>query len=232
MDQRRFLSKSGGLVWHWRALTRRHRWQHFIQPLDQWLRAWPQQSDALLLIGASAGWCLESGFLQRYRHIHAIDPEPLAQVLFRLRHGKALRESASELHWRQQDAIADLRQLLQRHQGQDVLFSNMLGQHGFHRPSTDQAESEISELKQELMNFNWASYHDRLSGRQRLNDDTLRSRTLPAGLDAVALARRLGLQGEWADHLTSQVLPVKQDRLYLPWQLTAERLHWVEVGHG
>ena len=42
----------------------------------------------------------------------------------------------------------------------------------------------------------------------------------------------IGLQGEWADHLTSAVLPVKQDRLYLPWQLTAERLHWVEVGHG
>lgn len=113
-----------------------------------------------------------------------------------------------------------------------MLFSNMLGQHGFHRPSTDQAESEISQLKHVLMNFHWASYHDRLSGRQRLNDDALRARTLPAGLDAVALARRLGLQGEWADHLTSEVLPVKQDRLYLPWQLTAERLHWVEVGHG
>ena len=53
-----WLSPSGGLVYHLRALRHRHGWQPYADRLAGWLQAWSPPCRSLVLIGPSAGWTL------------------------------------------------------------------------------------------------------------------------------------------------------------------------------
>jgi len=231
MESVGWLSPSGGMLWHLRALRFRSHWAQFLSHLEGWLDSWQHGCSGLLLLGPSAGWCLPEKFLCGFSRIHAVEFDPVAPLLFGLLHGRSLGRSASRLTWQRADLFDQLERLLELHPDYAVLFSNVLGQHALHRSEPGRAEADLNELSRRLAGRRWASFHDRLSG------DWLQSKPLPAPIrlaaaeDAHALARRVAGSGVWYDHLTTHVLPQDCPRLILPWPIRPGRLHWIEAGY-
>ena len=227
----RLLASSGGLEWHGRALRHRNRlWAGFRDDLREWLGGWQPARDDLLLIGASAGWCLPDDFLTRFRRIDALDLDPLASVLFRANHGRALAAAGRTLRFSRTDALADLSRLLAEHPRHAVLFANILGQRRFDRADGTATEAELAALASRLAGRPWASFHDRLSGRARDVAAAPQTFSCATRLAPEELARRVGASGEWLDHLTTDVLPATTERRVMPWRFRPGRLHWVEAG--
>jgi hypothetical protein len=225
------LAPSGGLEWHLRALRHRNRlWADFRAELRAWLAQWRPEARDLLLLGAGAGWCLPDDFLARFGGIHAVDLDPLAPLLFRALHGRALAAAGVALGFERADAFAGLPGVLARHPGHAVLFANMLGQRRFHHQDADATEAELAALAARLTGRAWASFHDRLSGRAPDLATMPDAFACAVALAPVDLARRVGASGEWLDHLTTDVLPAAVARRFMPWRFRRARLHWVEAG--
>ncbi len=59
---------------------------------------------------------------------------------------------------------------------------------------------------------------------------------MPASFEAIGtltapdLAEKLGLSGEWLDHMTEEVLPPDARRTLAPWPIIPDWIHWVEFG--
>ena len=231
MEPAGWLSPSGGIVWHLRALRFRGHWTAFISDIGEWLDTWRHGCSGLLLLGPSAGWCLTDRFLSGFPRIHAVEMDPVAPFAFDLLHGRALRRSGSRITWQHADLFVELERLLDAYPDYAILFSNVLGQHALHRGETGRAQAELESLRQRLAGRRWASFHDRLSGawpRARPIPAVIR---LAAAEGAEALARRVAVPGVWYDHLTTNVLPANCTRLILPWMIRPARLHWIEAGY-
>jgi len=208
----RVVDLTGGLRWHMRAFARRAGlWAPFRFALAQWLETWRPNADRLLLVGPSAGWCLPTSFLARFSQISAVDLDPAARVLFGLNHA-ALR---GRLVWRTEDFFADRARILEEHADRAVLLCNLAGQRRF-------------RLRAALEGRDWASFHDLMSGPCAFAP--LWPRSLDARPDGERLLRDYGLDGEWLDHLTADLLPPAQARMILPWRFKRDRLHLVEAG--
>ena len=160
-----YFTPSGGVIWHWRALWRRRYWSDFIGEIEKDLAQWHPPHDSLLLLGPSAGWCLPDSFLTRFKVIHAIDLDPLAERLFRFNHGRALARSDTQLTFTLENIFETLDRELERFSDHAILFPNMLGQHIFHEADSDKARRDIERIKDKLKHRHWASIHDRLSGK-------------------------------------------------------------------
>jgi hypothetical protein len=225
------LTPSGGLEWHLRAAFRRRRaWAGFRSELAAWLDGWRPAATELLLLGPSAGWCLPDDFLARFRRIDAIDLDPLAPLLFRTLHGRALAAAGATVRFARTDALDGLDGLLARHPDHAVLFANFLGQRRLHRPDLARTEAELAALGARLAGRAWASFHDRLSGRAVDLAQPPRAVSWVGVLEPAALAARVGATGEWLDHLTTRVLPDAAARRVMPWPIRPGRIHWVEAG--
>jgi len=221
---------SGGPVWHWRALLRQWRWAAFKAELAAHLHHWQPPSERLLLMGPSAGWCLPSAFLSRFKTIDAVDIDPLAPVLFRFNHGLALARAGTSLTFHKVNLIRELGGILDAHPEHAVLFSNVLGQHLFHDEDQARAQATIEGIRLSLSKRYWASFHDRLSGAYPLGKPLPASTSTRHALESAKLATELGLSGQWLDHLTAKVLPEGVDRHLMAWPLLADWLHIVEFG--
>ena len=223
---------TGGLAWHTRALRSLDRWEHFRQGVRGWLSTWNPHSEALILVGPSAGWTLPGDFLARFRHLYCIDIDPLARPLFHWVHGARLRMAGVDVRWVRADFMQSADALLRARPNAAVLLANMLGQHGFRSASASAAQDDIRRLQERLAPRSWASFHDRLSGAMSATTP------LPNGFDhqgpisTEALARRVGRTGLWHDHLTADALPSQAARRLMPWRIHPTRVHWVEAGHG
>ena len=89
---------TGGLRWHGRAFMRRKTlWQPIRLAIADWLAQTSPANKHLLLIGGSAGWMMSSDWLQRFQRIDLYDLDPLAGLLFRVNHGRALRLAGTKL---------------------------------------------------------------------------------------------------------------------------------------
>lgn len=223
-------SPSGGLLWHGRALAQRALWAEFRELIEAWLRGWQPPARGLLLLGPSAGWCLPDSFLGRFEYIHAVDTDPLAPLLFKLRHGSWLRQRGTHLNWQKGDLFEQLDFLLQALPAHAVLFANVLGQRAFHREDSAATERELAGLQQRLAGRSWASFHDRLSGEWRAGVPPGRPFRSTTVVDALTLAQRVAHAGQWNDHLTTHVLPADCERRFIPWMIGRGRLHWIEAG--
>ena len=214
---------TGGPVWHMRARWRRAGlWKSFRQNIENFLGSWPVRPHELLLIGPSAGWCLPEKFLRGFSVIHAMDPDPLAAVLFRLNHPLARIGD-----WQRADFFVDGDAFLERHRGAAVLFCNVLGQRRYVNRDIESVESEIGLIKTRLRGRDWASFHDLLSGHGEASPDI---KELKSTLDQATLLSSLDLSGEWLDHLTGDVFARSQSRQIIPWQFAPGRVHLVEAG--
>jgi len=222
-------SPSGGLVWHARAARNRHRWRAFLAAIESWLEAWPHGCEKLLLLGPSAGWCLPTRFLCRFRAICAVDFDPLAPHFFALLHGRQLRRHRTSICWRRTDVIRDLEQILDECPGHAVLFGNMLGQHRLHCRDIASAEADIAGLVRRLRGRSWASFHDRLSGAWDAARETPAGFSHPTPLSSLKLASHFPEVPIWTDHLTECVMPADSDCRYLSWLMEPTRLHVVEA---
>lgn len=228
--RRSLLLPSGGLVWHVRAWRHHHGWTAYLQELDRWLQGWAPDCRDLLMLGPSAGWCLSREFLGRYRSVVAVDLDPLAPWLFKLRHGAGLRRHGVQLRWLAVDAFAHLERLLREHPGHAVLFCNLLGQHIVHESSLDRTRVVLGQIKHRLRGRVWASFHDCLSQGPVCVTPRPVAVMVPAQTSLPRIADRLGLEGRWQDHQTAEVLPAHVPRHYLAWPITPERMHIIEAG--
>src|SRR5262249_44910225 len=172
---------------------RNRLWRDFRAELAAWLDGWQPGTDDLLLLGASAGWCLPDGFLDRFARVHAVDLDPLAPLLFRLLHGRRASFERAAL-------FAGADPPLRRHPGRAVLFCNVLGQRRFEQPDEDAVEAELAGLAARLAGHAWASFHDRLSGAATDLARPPEPFTCAGRIEPEALAQRVGATGEWLDH--------------------------------
>ena len=219
---------TGGLFWHMRALVaRRSLWAPFRLALEGWLCGWAPPRRSLLLVGASAGWCLPDSFLTRFDHLYAVDLDPVAEPLFRLLHGRALRRAGATLSWSRIDFFADPMRVLAAYPDAAVLLCNVAGQRCVQVRDPAAVEAEMARLQGLLRGRDWASFHDLLSGAAGV---VLAPRALPARMEQRELLASLGLGGEWFDHLTGELLPQGTARLILPWRFDRGRLHLIEAG--
>jgi hypothetical protein len=137
---------TGGLFWHWQAWRSHLGWKPTVEALEVWLKLQTKntRSDALVIIGASAGWMMPIGWLCQFKEVHTFDIDPLAAPLFRWRHGKKLRSVGTALTCHTQNALSDLPSLLKAHPHACIFFDNVLGQLRFTESGVQLAEKNIS----------------------------------------------------------------------------------------
>lgn len=146
---------SGGLIYQLRALRyRRGLWAGFHATVAGWLADWQPGCRSLVIIGPNAGHALPPGFLARFEHVTALEPDPLARFLL------ARRPDARRLRFDRLDCLRTpdgLAMLAARFPGAAFLFSNVLGQ------VAAPTGSWSALLARHLRGRCWASYHDVLS---------------------------------------------------------------------
>ncbi len=232
------ISVSGGLAWHAKAMLRHKRlWANFLGRIEQFLLDWHaalkedeyHPTKGLLLIGPSGGWSLpKSGFLEQFDSIVAIDPDPLAERIFKKRHPV---RSDQEFVWVPSTFERVLPALLIRYPNHAVLFCNVLGQLRYQpEKSIERIEFELNQVKQALQGRHWASFHDRISGPTETTIAGALEFFEPQRVLTSDLGRRVASGGEWLDHLTEQVLPDAVGRRLIAWPISKIRTHWVEAG--
>lgn len=236
---------TGGLRWHWRAFWRQRRWRETTRLIAEWLETTQPVSKHLLLIGGSAGWMMSGRWLQRFSRIDLIDVDPLAPRLFSFNHGRALRESGTELRSVQADGLAGLDALLEAHPQATVFFDNVLGQHLFRVRSIERAEADLARIVQCLAGRDWGSVHDLYSGPA---DPVLAPAMPVTGFDALResdgllvnglrgttmhkhLLAQVGGKPDWMDHLTSELFPVGARSRLIAWAFLPTYAHWLQAG--
>ena len=236
---------TGGWRWHLRALLRQRAWRDTTGHIAQWLDGTRPAHKHLLLIGGSAGWMMSGRWLQRFSRIDLIDIDPWAAQLFRLRHGRALRASGTQLHGTVADGLANLDALLQQYPQATLFFDNVLGQHVYRVGNIERAEADLARLTAQLQGRDWGSVHDLFSGpvdpRSVPAAPTLCFNAVrtPQGLQAAGLTdaalqwhllKQVGGQPDWMDHLTSELFAVGSQSLLLAWPFLPTHAHWLQAG--
>lgn len=241
-------NRTGGAVWHVRALMASARWRPTREAIAHWLNTLNFESRHLVLVGASAGWMMSAEFLERFRSIEAIDIDPLARPLFAWRHGRRLRRAGTLVHWHRLDALLQLEALMARWPDAAWLFDNVLGQQIYRHHEMDALEAALGGLAQRLAGREWASIHDWLSGpampthagavlsrpidravieRQGLQ---LRGQSYSLSAAGEALLATLNASGEWWDHRTACVFPPGTSVSLIPWEFLPGTWHWLQAG--
>jgi hypothetical protein len=235
------MNLTGGIAWHWLAWRSKARWAPTSHAIEQWLLlnaqvfkpVEVQGQPSLLLIGASAGWMMSSQWLEQFARVDAYDIDPLAAVLFKWRHGAALKAAGTELHCHTRDALQDLPSLLSSHPKACVFFDNVLGQLRFQNLATDWplVERRLKQFKVLLKGREWGSIHDRMSGPttnliQHINDLPVRH----ADWHDQKWLTQLDAQSPWLDHLTNAIFPAGLAVQDFAWNFSPNYRHWLQAG--
>ena len=130
-------------------------WPFHQNKVNAFLKEWnPSNTDEVLLIGPSAGYSLPLDFIQKFKSITAVEPDPVARFLFERRFKVKPKWIKRPLQFNQ---IKSLKPFL--HFKGPILFCNVLGQVPM---------KSVAPFKQVLADFlkgkTWASYHDAMSG--------------------------------------------------------------------
>lgn len=237
---------TGGLRWHGRAFTRRKKyWQSTIAGIADWLAQTRPSHKHLLLIGGSAGWMMSSAWLQQFERIDLYDLDPLAGLLFRFNHGRALRLAGCKLVCHRRDAIHDLEQVLSQHPDASIFFDNLLGQLRFRTDDEELAEKELQKFYRRLQGRDWGSIHDLFSGpinataQSAFTCESFQGLQAPEGLSLegqtgaaaqAKLLRAVSASGNWMDHFTSEVFPQGLALRLIAWRFSPHYCHWLQAG--
>lgn len=233
-----WFNPTGGLIYHLKALNYRHSlWRNFRSEIAAWLTEWHVREQHLILVGPSGGYCLCENFLSRFESIVAVDPDPLAKLIFKIRFRKTLREKKIQLEWVRADILSPRNEiydplpfacLLDQYPGHAVLFCNFLGQARFLTRLEIPHES-FSDWKAALTDLvsprSWASFHDRYSGESK---PRLRTISLNNELSEEQISEEFYPQGgEIFDHLTHGLFPGKDFR-YFSWEISPGYYHLIQ----
>jgi hypothetical protein len=232
-----WLSPAGGAVYHLRALRfGRALWAPFQRALAGWLDDWSPGSDRLLLVGPSAGYCLQDRFLARFRDVIVLEPDPIARWLLARRLAGTPR-----VHTCADDLLVggllgagrDIVDLLDAEPKRAVLFCNVLGQVPFLVPDDSfepWAHAFRTRVVPALAGRGWASFHDRLSGA--LAPAIGLARDAAAALDDDDLLARFyphpDTTAELVDHCAGRLWSPSLPRRYFSWELLPGRFHLIE----
>ena len=188
---------------------------------------------------------MSSTWLRRFRKIDLIDVDPHSSWLFRLNHGRALRDSGSHLQFFQTDGLKELDRLLGESPEATIFFDNVLGQHLYRVGDMARAESELQQIAARLKDRDWGSVHDLYSGPVDSNRavpqpvsryDALNDAQglLVNGLRETPMHRLLlsqvGGHDEWMDHLTSGLFPIGTASQLIAWPFRPDYAHWLQAG--
>jgi len=239
------LNASGGLRYHARGFRYQDSlWRPFRWHLAEWLYAWEPPERRLVLVGPSAGYCIEPLLLERFDEILCLEPDPVARFLFSRRLARAPLERRPKLRFESRDMLIEdpsrFEALLRAEGDVAVLFSNVLGQLRVLVEAEDVC-ARVAEIRAAILpslgERSWASFHDRVSGEHepmfegvvvadgRLSDAEILERffpTLPAG----AIGETPG--AELFDHLTCGIFPDASPHAYLAWELMPRVFHLIE----
>ena len=152
---------SGGIVYHWRALSNRlfnhHQlWNGHLEHTGAFLDEWNPEAKSLYLIGPSGGYSLPTPWLKKFHSVTAFEPDAIARIIFELRTG-------IKPQWIKEpfDFVALQKGAITFGKNSAILFCNLLGQMDFDQDAGLLAQEELVKL---AGNHELASYHDVLSG--------------------------------------------------------------------
>ncbi len=242
-----WLNPAGGLRYHFRGFRLSETlWAPFRFALAEWLYGWEPPEKKLVIVGPSAGWCVQPFFFERFDEVLCLEPDPVAHFLFRRRLAKAPLEPRPRLRFDREDRLlADphaLSRLLEAEGDAAVLFSNVLGQVrvllGASAPDDARLAGVRRAVHDAIQGRSFASFHDRVSGElepalegrleaeRRLSDDEIRERlyatVAPDGSTPPPLL----------DHLTAGFFPEGRSHAYFTWQLLPGLFHLIEATRG
>lgn len=245
-----WLNPAGGLRYHLRGL--RHAkglWWPFRFALAEWLYAWQPPERRLVVVGPSAGYCLEPLTLERFDELVCLEPDPVARFLFARRLRRAPLERRPRLRFESRDLVleepARLGAFLAELGDAAVLFSNFLGQLRvlLGVPGPDERLDAVKRgIVTALEGRSWASFHDRVSGalapslepldaERRLSDDELTEAFYGGHVLASDDRRLIGVAGDrpLLDHLTAGLFPAERPHRYFVWELEPGQFHLIEA---
>lgn len=247
MDLRELMNPAGGLRYHLRALRYQHKlWQPFRWNIGEWLLGWQPPEETLVLVGPSAGYCLQPFIFERFRRVVCLEPDPIACYLFKRRLRLAHLEPAPALEFITEDHLVEyperLWHLLETTADCAILFSNVLGQLRALLGVDDNQGDAFARIRQAVTastaQRSWASFHDRVSGylrpvhehpvttQTRLSDAELLDELYDA---PAAAAHRSPRQRELVDHLTEGLFPTQLPHSYFTWEIEPRRYHLIEA---
>jgi hypothetical protein len=242
-----WLNPAGGLRYHVRGYRLSETlWAPFRFALAEWLYGWAPREKKLVVVGPSAGWCVQPFFFERFEEVLCLEPDPVAHFLFRRRLSRAPLDPRPRLRFDGEDRLlaapGALARLLDAEGGAAVLFSNVLGQVRVLLGATTSDDARLSGVRESvhaaIRGRSWASFHDRVSGElepalegrfeseRRLSDDELREQfyatATPDGAPAPPLL----------DHLTAGFFPDDRPHAYFSWPLLPGAFHLIEATRG
>ena len=170
------MNPAGGLRYHLRAWRfGRRQWQQFRWDIGEWLLGWHPKEPTLLLVGPSAGYCLQPFFFEKFDRVICLEPDPIARFLFTRKLNAAPLEKRPKLEFVSEDHLVRYPERLPKMiEGQSdvcLLFSNVIGQLRCLLNVEDDNGREFSRIRaaigQAIAGRSWASFHDRVSGYLR-----------------------------------------------------------------
>jgi hypothetical protein len=219
-------NSSGGFYYHLKALRYKNNlWRPYQNHLHQWLKNVTFSKSKLFLVGPSGGYSLKSEFLSQFSTIKVAEPDPMARYLLKRNHPGIYFQWSSKNHLKNSAAF---KTLFDDNQDCQILFCNLLGQipyflNGFQ-------ESVLKEIKSILEEYEWVSYHDRISSCEPFKN----MKPLGPKLDSISIN---GLVKEFwdnqkkievRDHLTGQLFNSFKGFFYIPWVLDPRNSHLIE----
>jgi len=245
MDLSSLLNPAGGLRYHFRALRYRNRqWKPFRWAIGEWLLGWQPREANLLLVGPSAGYCLQPFFFERFERIVCLEPDPVARSLFRRRLHRAPLERQPRLEFIAEDHLVrhpeKLTRLLDQLPDTCLLFSNVLGQLRALLDDENDAgpafEPIEKTIRQSIQGRSWASFHDRISGYRHPNQEypvtsssRLSNQEILEEFFGLPASEQEERSVQWIDHLTEGLLPADLPHWYFPWEIEPGRIHVIEA---
>ncbi|HEV8246509.1 MAG TPA: hypothetical protein VGP93_12105 [Polyangiaceae bacterium] len=246
-----WLNPAGGLRYHFRGFRHSRRlWWPFRFALAEWLYAWQPPERRLVVVGPSAGYCIEPLTLERFDELICLEPDPIARYLFARRLARAPLEKRPILHFEASDLILKepehFGSFLAKVDDAAVLFSNFLGQLRVLLAVKGASDARLAEVKRavtaSLEGRSWASFHDRVSGAlEPGSSDPLASERRLSDEEMVETfyghhvldrdAALVGVDGKrpLLDHLTDGIFPADRPHRYFVWQILPGLYHLIEA---
>lgn len=231
-----FFRPSGGLTYHFNAgrSATKDRWRPFQAKLQSWLEEWNPKSEELILIGPSGGYTLPTGFLKRFKQIHAFDLDPLAGFFFRRRHQsvpvKFYRRDVfrGDRGTRGLIGVQALDEVLREHPNAAILFSNLLGQLLLEKHVMDaEWDRFLAKLMKSVHGREFASYHDVYSMENlKLTHEVFKKFSEGRPFEKI---RELGGRTVTDHMLKKAPWPSEAKRTFMNWELHPNSLHIIEA---
>lgn len=244
MDFRAFVNPAGGLRYHVRALRySKTRWETFRWELGDWLLKWKPQETTLVLVGPSAGYCLQPFLFEQFERIVCLEPDPIARMLFKRKIRNAPLDRQPALEFIAEDHLVHAPErfpaLVESLQGCCILFSNIIGQLRVLLSVADETP-EFARVRdavhEAIAGRSWASFHDRVSGTLRpsfdralVSESRLTDDEILGLLYGESKPSRRRSNHELTDHLTTGFFPSELQHTYFAWELDPGRVHLIEA---